>query len=527
MIQEKNTKYNNPEFWIFFIFACINASILFVNPHFVSLDGPSHLYNTTLIKELLNPNSQLHTYYQLNHELLPNWFGHFIILSFKLIFNAGNADKLFLVLYVVLFPFSFRYLITQISKKNTLVSFLIFPFVYTFPFILGFYNFCFSLVWLFYSLGFYLKHINALDKKRFIILSILLILCYFSHLFSFISALLSLSIINIYFSLIKKTVLISFSNLIKGLFKNQLYLFGASIIPICLTGLYLYHRKDLEPNPTFLPTTKLLEELKQLRVLIMYSVENEMKYVAKISYLFYILVIITLYLMFERVQFSLEFFKKTCETKKLVWFILLLFFIVLYFKIPDSDGYAGYFSIRLSLLVYIISIIILSLITINKKVLIGCIIMVLIIHSFRLKSIYLVQKNLNSIVNELAIIEQSIPVYASVYTINRSDNWLFLHINNYLGENKPLMLLENYEANNSYFPVQWNKTNMPNWYLDDKELAIFEKSNNEKKQVDFVLLSINSEIFKNIDKKEFEFIKQYHAESATSNFILFKRLPQL
>ncbi len=522
MLIKKNIKYNNSESWIFLIYACLNASVLLANTHFVSIDGPSHLYNTTLIKELLYSNSPIHSYYQLNHELLPNWFGHFIIITLKLIFNASTADKLFLISYAVMFPLSFRYLLKQISPNNTIVSFLIFPFVYTFPFIMGFYNFCFSLVWLFYSLGFYLKYINAFNKKHFIVLSVLLTLCYFSHLFSFVSALLSLSVINVYFGFIKKTIPFSFSNSAKNVLKNQLNLIGISIIPICLTGMYLYHRKDFEPNHVFLTTTQLLEELKQLRVLIMYSVEAEMKYVAKISYLFFALLIITIYVMIEKIEMSLNFFKNNIINIKLVWFILLLIFIIFYFKIPDSDGYAGYFSIRLGLLIYILVIIILSLVTINKRVIIACIAVVFIINSFRLKSIYSVQKNLNTIINELSIIEQKIPDYASVFEINKSDNWLFLHINNYLGENKPLVLLENYEANNDYFPVQWNKTNMPNWYLGNEELTIFEKSTNEKKQVDFILLNISLESFKSTNKRAFNFLNSYNVISATPNFILFK-----
>ncbi len=201
---------------------------------------------------------------------------------------------------------------------------------------------------------------------------------------------------------------------------------------------------------------------------------------------------------------------------------LYLCIIIFYFKIPDSDGYAGYFSIRLGLLIYILVIIILSLVTINKRVIIACIAVVFIINSFRLKSIYSVQKNLNTIINELSIIEQKIPDYASVFEINKSDNWLFLHINNYLGENKPLVLLENYEANNDYFPVQWNKTNMPNWYLGNEELTIFEKSTNEKKQVDFILLNISLESFKSTNKRAFNFLNSYNVISATPNFILFK-----
>lgn len=48
-----------------------------------------------------------------------------------------------------------------------------------------------------------------------------------------------------------------------------------------------------------------------------------------------------------------------------------------------------------------------------------------------------------------------------VLTINFSDNWLEIHFSNYLGVEEPMVILENYEASVSWFPILWNKQNFP------------------------------------------------------------------
>jgi hypothetical protein len=42
-----------------------------------------------------------------------------------------------------------------------------------------------------------------------------------------------------------------------------------------------------------------------------------------------------------------------------------------------------------------------------------------------------------------------------VYTVNYSDNWTYVHFSDYLGYNKPVILDENYEADQDYFPLKW------------------------------------------------------------------------
>jgi hypothetical protein len=45
-------------------------------------------------------------------------------------------------------------------------------------------------------------------------------------------------------------------------------------------------------------------------------------------------------------------------------------------------------------------------------------------------------------------------------------NWLFSHASEYLGVTKPLIILDNYEANMGYFPLRWKDNVNPYFHLD-------------------------------------------------------------
>ena len=86
-----------------------------------------------------------------------------------------------------------------------------------------------------------------------------------------------------------------------------------------------------------------------------------------------------------------------------------------------------------------------------------------------------------------------IPENSIVLPINLHENWMYQHLSNYLGADKPLILLDNYEAATGYFPVKW-KLNLPDFYIGDRPIHDFQSSasviqkHKGKCLVDFVLV---------------------------------------
>ena len=75
-------------------------------------------------------------------------------------------------------------------------------------------------------------------------------------------------------------------------------------------------------------------------------------------------------------------------------------------------------------------------------------------------------------------------------------NWLFVHCSGYLGTEKPMILLDNYEANTGYFPLMWHYNKNPyahlsKWdgiegYPPGGDIAAYESASSRK--VEYVLL---------------------------------------
>ncbi|NJK97821.1 MAG: hypothetical protein HC905_25530 [Bacteroidales bacterium] len=88
-----------------------------------------------------------------------------------------------------------------------------------------------------------------------------------------------------------------------------------------------------------------------------------------------------------------------------------------------------------------------------------------------------------------------------VLPVNLSDNWVEFHFSNYLGIDKPMVILENYEASLSWFPINWNILALPRITLDKKDeiKGIRWKSNIHSqniREIDYVLIMGNTAYLK-------------------------------
>ena len=87
--------------------------------------------------------------------------------------------------------------------------------------------------------------------------------------------------------------------------------------------------------------------------------------------------------------------------------------------------------------------------------------LVLFFH-FKLNTFYQdATKNIESIAIDYVDVANHIEKNSVVLPINYSGNWLMAHFSNYLGVEKPIIILENYECLAGYFPLKWNVNTMP------------------------------------------------------------------
>ena len=107
-------------------------------------------------------------YFNLNLVLEPNWLIYGLLLAFNHVVSLEIAEKILVSLYIIGFPLAVRYAIATVNPRASFISWLCFPFIYSLPFNMGFYNFSLSLVCFFLLLSVYLRYSGGFSAKSFI-----------------------------------------------------------------------------------------------------------------------------------------------------------------------------------------------------------------------------------------------------------------------------------------------------------------------------------------------------------------------
>lgn len=441
-------------------------SILFVNLLFLcftsfypSMDGASHLYNSNLLGQILKGNIEISQFYSISSLPIPNWMSHFVLGIFTFILPGWMAEKIFLILYVAGMALSFRYLIKQINSDAPFLSILIFPFIYSFLFHLGFYNFSISFIFLFLALGYFVKNMTCFSVKKYVLLFLLLTLTYFSNIliFGFLGLILGLFIVHSSYVQYKTTNDPVWA--LKQGSKKLLLLLLISLPGLISMFVFL-------DNVTFFPTEQALASKELIKWIIDARPFIIYDYVAdeiNTQHYFYIILILIL----------IPFVKKGVKLSEItfakadIFLLATLISLILYFVTPNGAS-AGMMSDRYCLTTYIFGITwVCSRATKNNlnRVL------VLLMVFFHLNLLYRHFPIIKSLDKHAVSVYQSskhLNENSIVLPVNLSDNWLEPHFSNYLGADKPLLILENYEASVGWFPVKWNDDNFPKIQLGNR-----------------------------------------------------------
>ncbi|MBC7884533.1 MAG: hypothetical protein H7X99_03615, partial [Saprospiraceae bacterium] len=174
--------------YVFYGLVIVLLYPILINKWFVSGDGPCHLYNAKVLKDMiLGQESPFYeTFYRFNFTLAPNLFDHIVLGILQMIFSPSLSERLFLSMYILMFCFGVRFLMNEIQPKSTWAAIPVLIFVYHHLLLKGFFNFSFSIAASFWVIGYWLKHRDSFKLKQSLILCILFILNYFMHPIGFV-----------------------------------------------------------------------------------------------------------------------------------------------------------------------------------------------------------------------------------------------------------------------------------------------------------------------------------------------------
>jgi hypothetical protein len=161
-----------------------------------TIDGPAHVYNAFVHRNLGNAEYPLFAdHYEVDWRPMPNWWTHGVLALLMVPFEPRLAEKLLLSGLVVLFAGAARYFAGSVDRARRWIGYLALPLLYNQLLLLGFYNFAFGLAFYLFAVGFWWRHRTSPSLAFGLQLSLLLLLCWFSHIVSLILALVSIGVL--------------------------------------------------------------------------------------------------------------------------------------------------------------------------------------------------------------------------------------------------------------------------------------------------------------------------------------------
>lgn len=488
----KDLKSNFSRFEIFFlILIFVNIWPIWINSNFPTLDGPSHLYNAQLLHQIWDGNEGLTSYFAVNNEWIPNWSGHFFL---TLLIHLGVpvllANKLLLMIIGLGLPLSL-WRIVRLQQKQVFNVILFFSLigVYTFLFGMGFYNFGLGILFALLSIGTHIKILVKSGIAKYIGFFFLLSLTFFSHLIAF--GMLSFYLLFAHLNTIGKEPL-------KRVASKALFVLLLCLPFLILTISFVIGREAPSTEAHFGALT-LWRLFSGLKIFVLYFGPHEIWLAQALFYLLSVLIV-------------LAFVFNKPSKKNRLWFGLLSFLIVLFFIMPDASSNGSYISRRILIFIFWFLLIALSCFKWPKFIQVLVVCLVLSIQGIRTyayhQEIFKQSETADLFLEASSYLKDN----AVVLDFWQGKGYKERHFASYLGINRPLVLLDNYEANYGYFPIVWQE-NLPDLKLVNAEYSQdckswpSNKAGTEKDFIDNVLIYGNKpfsdcelDLWKNIEK---------------------------
>jgi hypothetical protein len=428
------TTARNPGRWLFYLVTAFHLIPLFTLHFFPSVDGPAHVYNASIIKGLITGNDLYKQFYEFNYVIEPNWLGHALLTLLSFIFPPLLAEKIFLACCIIALPVSFRQLILRINPHAALSSWIIFPFIYSFMLITGFYNFCLSLPLFFWATLYWMNIKDTLRPVKLLFFSLLLLLLYLCHIMAFglmglIAGLLLLpSLRDGAISFLKRAALLAL----------------ASAPALFLAWKFVRHHSTAEPGFYYEAGT-LWKWIYTAQPLMAYDYTDLTFYAAIIFYLICALILFTIIRKFAERRF----------TGSDMWVLAAVMLLLCYFLLPDTSAGGGFISIRLLYYSFLFFAVWVCTQDHLRWVKMGTAVIAAAASLGFLFRFHAKLEEEDIEAQEYHSLAKHIEANSVVMPVNYGNRWRDAHYSNYLSYEKPLIILENYEASSKLFPLLW------------------------------------------------------------------------
>jgi hypothetical protein len=435
------------EKYIFAVFVLITAIPILANAYFPTVDGPAHLHNANLLKQFwFKGATNISDFFDFNKHLNSNFVDHIWFAVGGLFLPTFLLEKSIILFYIIALPYSFRYFVKKISGNRnsaSISSYLIFSFVYSFTFRIGFYNFCIGIPLLFWTLGLWFNDRENPSKKRIILLCGMTVLLYAAHIFHFIVFGI------IVFSIELQYILVA--GIKKGLIR-KLFLPALIMLPgVIMTIIFLLSNNSFEHTPpSYLPLEKLVQMILDNSPAITLSYERELIFARIIACSIVVLILFVIYNFIKKRKTTTPVFRP-------FWIVPTMIVLIIYFVFPDWVVSGGFISIRWALFFYLLLIILIAGKELSVKQLTGPVAVLLITHLFFIQYHDEETAKLSEDAEILVDAEDYMDDNTVLLPLSYSTNWIHINHANYMATTKNIINLDNYEPTKPHFPLIWKK----------------------------------------------------------------------
>jgi hypothetical protein len=433
---------NEPMLFLALLLA--HVSVLFRYSWYPTLDGPAHLYNAHLIKQLLLGAEHPARFFAFSGFPEPNWSGHAIMALLSLFLPTNWVEKGLVLLIFTGTAFGFRALVRALHPSAGLATLLVFPFLCTHTFRMGFFNFSLSIAVGLWTLWWWQRMKERPGVRGTGVLFLLSGLLYFSNALTALVILGALGLWIAWEQLLQPTP--------RPLLARRLRSLLLAALPwLVLILLFVLRGQEGKAGTSHLPAMKLWTMVRE-------GVPFSLQPGASMIWSARIIAVSLLLFMGGLLAYRLG--RQSRPQVNDLWLLMALLAGIGYVILPDKAATGGIISVRYLLFLYLF----LALWSACQRWPGG---LHLLLVPFLLADLWLVRADhhftgeLDAEVVELRMLLPHIPDNATVLPLLYSDYWMHSNLSNYLGTERGIVVVDNYEAMSPHFPLRWRSEHRP------------------------------------------------------------------
>jgi len=447
-------KFNKIYIFIYLVFLIAHVAFVWLLPYFPTQDGPSHIYNLVILKDLLGGGSEWGSFFSLQLRATPNL--GFTLLSYPLLhfFSPLVVEKLFISIYIVLMGVSVPLFLRTFNQPILPFAYFAFPVLFNFTLLKGFYSFTIAIPLLFITFSLCWKYYNLSGIFKFILYNILGFILFYFHIIPFVLFLITLIVTHIARSADSKRIIIA-----------MIKLFGLTSPIIFKLLLYIVNIKSSLPAAFhYLP---FFQHIQLVIELLFFSTVNFFRWqTIPVSLVMFLYVLFT-YSSLKKIYKRKIQGENILDSEKFL-FLLASALILIYLFAPFRFGGGSLFNERFPWIIFLVLLPLFHIPTTPfwkrfAPLIIACAVLL----NFVSNAVALQQQS-DKTKQYLSGLHVAIPkgAYVMTYKPHVKAEWsrpfvdVLMHGASYYGIFKGCVDIGNYETGRHYFPVKF-KENIP------------------------------------------------------------------